>query len=151
MLMHRALRCEVHASQGPQSKHKIMHGTHARIGRTEWQAGWGCRWSCYASHRPLTWRVSTILHHHPTFFPWSTTPILSLRTDCWPCHVLCMAMLCCAVLCSVEDSIDDSLDEALLYVTANRVGVFRRGKSKCKVVSTQPVTLAAQHQQLPER
>jgi hypothetical protein len=55
------------------------------------------------------------------------------------------------VLCSVEDSIDDSLDEALLYVTANRVGVFRRGKSKCKVVSTQPVTLAAQHQQLPER
>jgi hypothetical protein len=35
-----------------------------------------------------------------------------------------------------EDSSVDSLDEALMYVTANRVGVFRRGKSKCKVVST---------------
>jgi hypothetical protein len=104
------------------------------------------------------------IHHSappPNFLSLEYYPILSLRTDCWPCHVLCMAMLCCAVLCwaglgwavlcSVEDSIDDSLDEALLYVTANRVGVFRRGKSKCKVVSTQPVTLAAQHQQLPER
>ena len=52
--------------------------------------------------------------------------------------MLCCAVLCCAVLCCVcsmdEDGIDDSLDEALLYVTANRVGVFRRGKSKCKVV-----------------
>lgn len=26
------------------------------------------------------------------------------------------------------------MDESLLYVTANRVGVFRRGKSKSKVV-----------------
>lgn len=29
----------------------------------------------------------------------------------------------------------DSIDESLMYVTANRVGIFRRGKSKCKVVS----------------
>ena len=94
------------------------------------------------------------IHHSappPNFLPWSTTQFCLFALIVWPCHVLCMAMLCCAVLCSVEDSIDDSLDEALLYVTANRVGVFRRGKSKCKVVSTQPVTLAAQHQQLPER
>ena len=37
--------------------------------------------------------------------------------------------------CSVDEyGPEDSLDESLLYVTANRVGVFRRGKSKCKVV-----------------
>lgn len=29
---------------------------------------------------------------------------------------------------------EESMDESLLYVTANRVGVFRRGKSKSKVV-----------------
>jgi hypothetical protein len=40
-----------------------------------------------------------------------------------------------------EDSSVDSLDEALMYVTANRVGVFRRGKSKCKVVSIAGVDL----------
>jgi len=28
---------------------------------------------------------------------------------------------------------EESIDESLMYVTANRVGIFRRGKSKCKV------------------
>lgn len=36
-----------------------------------------------------------------------------------------------------EDGLDSVDDEALLYVTANRVGVFRKGRSKCKVVSAQ--------------
>jgi hypothetical protein len=34
-----------------------------------------------------------------------------------------------------EDGLDSVDDEALLYVTANRVGVFRKGRSKAKVVS----------------
>lgn len=40
------------------------------------------------------------------------------------------------MLCSVDEyGPEESIDESLMYVTANRVGIFRRGKSKCKVVS----------------
>jgi hypothetical protein len=59
------------------------------------------------------------------------------------CHAandvqLCTVMLLCLPCwCSMDDfGPEESMDESLLYVTANRVGVFRRGKSKCKVVRT---------------
>lgn len=36
------------------------------------------------------------------------------------------------------------MDESLLYVTANRVGIFRRGKSKAKVVSRSGIVVVVQ-------
>jgi len=63
-------------------------------------------------------------------------PPLRSGVNTGPNTVLRCGVCCgCCVRSLDEYGPEESIDESLMYVTANRVGIFRRGKSKCKVVS----------------